>query len=614
MCVCVCFPITTSNKAHIYPDSGCKGSRLDHKEVMASNVGSLSGPGVAICALIHFYVHEEPQNEAGPLLTRLLTYTLRLIFQVDAPSSSLDEFVSLLEAFLRGILPSAEEVAAIRMIVSTVTATIEETTTFSGLHNYFTRIERLLLRDEMYDDVQNLTIVPAERQIDESSTFGHFLHRCLETYLSLEDDEFGKVVQQINGWIEGKADVTDGAKAYAEEEILHALRRGDYAAARAGLEGSFDRPPASMLGRSLPETLLRNAVFHVKTQAYETARASLEEALRLARGSNNVDSIAACDDLLRQIEFEERGMKSKPVLVRSKAPQSSAPVNVTHKRDFYRHIEDGTPLVQVLQAVDQHQIASHKTATNAAEGRSGDLLTYERDLMLADLWRKLGSTGNQEMMQIACSDDATSLSGWTAREQALSLALSRSASLSVAGRHAEALEALMDEKVLMSMELVTLHRWHAELMRTMHLASRQSGAHATVQAIERLRPEVVREVGGDVTALVLASDVDDVRRQPNEATFGRKVRLTTAESLMQKLCEARRLRRSARDASQSLLIAVEVMEESQQAHIFSLYRRAAVETAEGLLSLGQATRARGLLDEIMPQVRSRRFTVPLCIH
>lgn len=60
------------------------------------------------------------------------------------------------------------------------------------------------MREEMYDEVQNVTIKPPERQIDEASPFGHFLHRCLEIYFGLQDDEFAPLLADIDqNWVRG---------------------------------------------------------------------------------------------------------------------------------------------------------------------------------------------------------------------------------------------------------------------------------------------------------------------------------------------------------------------------------------------------------------------------
>lgn len=52
----------------------------------------ISGHDIAVCSLVHFYVTEAPLNEAGPLLTRLLVYTSRLIFEVSVPKSCFKAF------------------------------------------------------------------------------------------------------------------------------------------------------------------------------------------------------------------------------------------------------------------------------------------------------------------------------------------------------------------------------------------------------------------------------------------------------------------------------------------------------------------------------------------
>lgn len=64
-------------------------------------------------------------------------------------------------------------------------------------------MERLLLREEVYDELQDITIRAPDRQIDESSPFGRFLHKCLDTYFALEDDEFSPILLHLSKWISG---------------------------------------------------------------------------------------------------------------------------------------------------------------------------------------------------------------------------------------------------------------------------------------------------------------------------------------------------------------------------------------------------------------------------
>lgn len=555
----------------------------------------ITGMDVAICALIHFYVHQEPLNETGTLLTRLLSFTIRSILHVDSYAEDLTTFESQLRAYLQGDQGGEEETkVTIDSILHELTECIQEATSFSGIHNFFTRIERLLMREEMYDEIQNLTLPPAERQIDETySPFGYFIHRCLETYFALEDDETGKVVEKIQDWVSGNSIKLKGNLSLSsEEEVAIAMRKGDYATARAHLEGSFDRPPAAMLGRTLPETLLYNAVFHVKTKAYEAARDSLREALRLARGVNDTKVIAACDDLLRQIEFEE--LKGQ---YRSALDHAVTSPNIQHKRDAYQQIEDAHPFIEILHSVEELQRQTRRNITGLMEDGLNDPVLCEYDLMKSNLWQAIGSTKNAQVLQNVCQDEALTLTGWLEKEQRLSSTILASRMDMFSGKETRALSKLIDTKAIAMMDIDMLQKWHNEVLRVLYQAAKRSDARSTTEKIELLRPEVRGEIG----ELANAASQSSKNFRPNEASFGQIVRSSREEELMAQLAEARELRIQADDPSQSLSQSIKVIDESKRSHLFVLYRKAVLEASDSLLMLGQTSRAKQMLDEIMPR-------------
>jgi len=570
--------------------------------------GGLSGIEIAICALIHFYVQQEPLNETGPLLTRLLSFTIRLIFRVDAYASNLSTFNEQLHSYLKGKEDQNDDEnssKSVDAIIQAITDCIDEATTFAGLHTFFSRIERLLMREEMYDELQNMTIRPAERQIDESSPFGYFIHRCMETYLSLEDDEFGKVVEKIADWVQNDQGYARSAiplSLSSEEEVALAMRKGDYATARALLEGSFDRPPAAMLGRSLPETLLYNAVFHVKTKAYDTAKDSLREALRLARGVNDTRAIASCDDLLRQIEFEEREARprSKVRIMDSDMNIEGESKSIKHKRDAYQQIEDANPLLGVLHGIEDLQQQARRRITGLGDDGLDDPNVCEYDLLQSEVWLLVGSEGNAKAMQHINRDDSAALTSWTERENSLSHALSLAKGEAMNGKVTKALGILIDSELIKIMDINMLQTWHTEMLRILYQAAKRSGSEITATKIERLRPEL--KYGSGYAGQSQVSSQDKHANEPfrhNEASFGQKIRTSKEEDLSNLLFEAGQMRLISNEPSKALSISMQVIHETERSNLFTLYRRGMVEASESLLALGQIQQARDLLDEIM---------------
>ncbi|MCO5554359.1 hypothetical protein L7F22_007888 [Adiantum nelumboides] len=465
-------------------------------------------------------------------------------------------------------------------IIQAITDCIDEATTFAGLHTFFSRIERLLMREEMYDELQNMTIRPAERQIDESSPFGYFIHRCMETYLSLEDDEFGKVVEKIADWVQNDQGYARSAiplSLSSEEEVALAMRKGDYATARALLEGSFDRPPAAMLGRSLPETLLYNAVFHVKTKAYDTAKDSLREALRLARGVNDTRAIASCDDLLRQIEFEEREARprSKVRIMDSDMNIEGESKSIKHKRDAYQQIEDANPLLGVLHGIEDLQQQARRRITGLGDDGLDDPNVCEYDLLQSEVWLLKG-------------------------KNSLSHALSLAKGEAMNGKVTKALGILIDSELIKIMDINMLQTWHTEMLRILYQAAKRSGSEITATKIERLRPEL--KYGSGYAGQSQVSSQDKHANEPfrhNEASFGQKIRTSKEEDLSNLLFEAGQMRLISNEPSKALSISMQVIHETERSNLFTLYRRGMVEASESLLALGQIQQARDLLDEIM---------------
>lgn len=164
----------------------------------------------------------------------------------------------------------------------------------------FTQYAQLLMRDDLVMDDQSKSLKAPERQLDEASPMGSFLQTCTRAFLSLSDDDIEPLRERIEWWcVSGDAGTLLPTEEFRyldkDAHYARAIHRGDYSAARAMLEGSITQPPADSAGESLADMLYRNADFHLQMKAYEKARESLEECLRLARAANETDIIASCD-------------------------------------------------------------------------------------------------------------------------------------------------------------------------------------------------------------------------------------------------------------------------------------------------------------------------------
>ena len=525
------------------------------------------------------------------MLSCLLCYTTRMIFQVDAVSPSLDHFLQLLSAALR----AGGNANQVRGCIEQVESLLREHCSFSGLHNFFTKAERLLQTEEFYDEVHNVTIKPAERQIDEQSPFGQFLHLCTANYLGLEDDEFAKVVETFQRWIDG-GDRGNGAvtvgEAGDEGRLSLALKKGDYSLARAELEGFFDRSPLDSMNRSLQETLLKNAIFHYQTKAYESARASLEESLRLSRGVNDLACVSACDRLLQRIKYEEGSSEGQTTTSPSFSLQDLWQVE--------RSMDAGEPLIPILTGLaDLLHLSQSKT--NAADPDQAICAEEFADCCLwqARSWTRLGVATNRTACLAATLQERRWMEPVVREKLDLLVASVQSEALADKGRYDSALCSLFHPDWLYSLSMPSYTLWQAQVWRVLYKAASKAGSTATMDSIKAVRPEVVREVEGQ-------TDEAWVERptlaEPNEASFDRQDRVTRVEELLGQLNEARLLREKSGESSLALTMAANVMRWTDDAHLFQLHRQASLECAESLVGLGNATKAREMIEQFMPQL------------
>jgi hypothetical protein len=574
---------------------------------------------IAICSLIHFYVHGDPLNRSGELLNRLITHTTRLIFLVDARPTTFTDFLKSLQACLQGTrneeeLNDVDE--DIRSIVKIVASSLSNLASFSGLHAFFARTERLLLREEMFDEMQNMTINPAERQIDDSSPFGVHLQFCLESYLALEDDGFARLVRGLDRWlrmgvlgevVEDEENVFDVSP---EEEVEQALRQGDYSTARSGLEGSFDRAPLATMNRSLPATLLHTARFHLSTYALDAAKTALHEALKLARGTNDVQCIAACDELLQEIKYEVDKGKTKP----SYRPSSSG--RYKNLREAVNDKERGLPLLSLVGSLEQFQSARFNTIKSETplqylEGPS-DSVCVRQELLLSGLWSSVGCPRLARTLLDYSEDEAALAVGWQSRQNYLEITLKRAELLSLSSQFEHALALLVDSDLLCNLDVNMLQQWHGEILRTLYRSALASGATEAMLQIARLRPEVKREIGC-LSDRATKSLNGHKKTLPNEASFMRSKHANYEQSLRLRLHQARELREAANDGINALLMASGVMNEAEQADLLTVYREAVYEVAEANFSIGQHEHGRYLLEGIMLQV-SCQLSLRIVLH
>jgi len=562
----------------------------------------IKGHGVAICALIYFYVREDSLNETGPMLSRLLTFTTRLIFQVDAPSPDLDHFLSLLLASLKPEGSSDNDGVA-TFWTQRVENLIRESSSFSGLHNFFTKVERLLMTEELYDEINNITIKPAERQIDEQSPFGHYLQRCLDNYLSLEDDEFAKVVGYVQNWVAcgeqmlSRSSSSRNCDCRGGSTSSSALRKGDYSLARAELEGFFDRSPLDSTKYSLQETLLRNAMFHYRTKAYESSRASLDEALRLSRGVNDLLCISLCDNLLRRINYEEdTGVRHQHVLG---LPRSQPLFSLQDLWQVQREVDLGNPLLSVLLGVGELLYQGK----GKSKGVDIDVIISSEEfaeccMCLAKTWANMGIEDNSSTCLQVCIEEGKLLDPTIFERLDLPVAIVQSQVLVGKGKFDEALSVLFNLPLMQIFSMDSFQVWQAEVWKLLYRAALQADSSMTLDAIKAVRPEVIKEVEGSIE--MVWQDTPTLM-EPNEASFDRRDKTTLTQQLLGKLKEAQTLRQEGREFSVSLTIATQVMRRAEDADLFALYRQAVLECAESLLALGNATRARQVMEGVMPQ-------------
>jgi tetratricopeptide (TPR) repeat protein len=567
---------------------------------------ALGGQQVAVCALIYFFVHEEPLNEAGPMLSRLLSYITRLILQVDASSPNLQHFLDLLSTAMKSNdrLEVTDEITEIEARTIKIDALIQESSSFPGLHSFFTKVERLLMTEELYDEIRNVTIKPADRLIDEQSPFGHYIQNCLDHYLGLEDDEFAFVVRSVHKWVAGEeapADAMGETGESSDHAVASALRKGDYSLARAELEGFFDRSPLDWTTQSLQDTLFKNATFHYQTKAYESARSSLGEALRLSRGVNDLACISACDALLQRIDDEEDGEDWTPS---SKTPLGTPRFTLQNLWQVQREVDRGRPLLPVLSSLGDllRQSSTKATASEPEQVISSEEFA-ECCLSQARVWREAGIGSSASAFLDSSIDESARLNSTLSAKLQLPIASLQSEALTESGKINEALAIFFAPSLLQSLGMTSFTDWQAKVWKILYTSALQDGAVSTMRAIEAMRPEVVKEVEGKVEKVWSR---DEPMEEPNEASFGRSDKITLSQQLHGHLKEARILREDGNESATSLTMVSQVMRKAEDSNLFCLYRRATMECCESLLALGNASRAKEVLEDVMPQLLVER--------
>lgn len=338
--------------------------------------------------------------------------------------------------------------------------------------------------------------------VERRSYLALFLRRARLAYeMQLHEERLG-LTEVCAAWRDGAPNALldeweCSSQARSYRSWRHAARTGDYATQEREIHAFFDLTFPGCDQELHQHALLNLAQFYTANGGYASARATLQEAIRLAHTVGDMECMRACDGLLEQLAFLDERADSADAWLLTRIPTSdvltcsafSALVFWKAERERQR----GRPLLHVVQNIaDSIWAPRRPDAPPDAPGTAWEPRpSIERSAacpsaVLARTWLQLGAPAQAEAY--AAHVDRLGLRmpyGWA--NLALEAVMVRAIADSERGAYAQATERLVAPSTLQLIDSLEQYAaWLPGVWRIIWLRARRQRNAATLRSIEEL--------------------------------------------------------------------------------------------------------------------------------
>lgn len=338
--------------------------------------------------------------------------------------------------------------------------------------------------------------------VERRSYLALFLRRARLAYeMQLHEERLG-LSEVCAAWRDGAPNALldeweCSSQARSYRGWRRAARTGDYATQEREIHAFFDLTFPGCDQVLHQHALLNLAQFYAASGGYAAARATLQEAIRLAHTVGDMECMRACDGLLEQLAFlDERADSADAWLLTRISTSDELTCSAFSALVFWkaeRERQRGRPLLDVVQNIaDSIWAPRRPDAPPGAPGTAWEPRpSIERSAacpsaVLARAWLQLGAPAHAEAY--AAHVDRLGMRmpfGWASL--ALETALVRAFADAERGAYAEAMERLVAPSTLQLVDSLEQYAtWLPGVWRIVWLRARRQRNSATLRSLEQV--------------------------------------------------------------------------------------------------------------------------------
>ncbi|ORX36306.1 anaphase-promoting complex subunit 5-domain-containing protein [Kockovaella imperatae] len=480
------------------------------------------------------------------------------------------------------------------------------------------------------DDEEDLTELP--EPIERRSPFGLFLRGILLTLRKLSFDETSQLSVQVGAWCgvapgpsrtsshlwslnrRAAMEETSDKRSNTMQEFQNATENGDYAKALTSLRRFYDYqfPAAGNKGQH-QHALLNLATFHYSQGGISSAKAAIDEAIRVARAENDKPCLRQCMSLRYRLQAETNSAAflpdESPRIYQQPLAEGKLQTPATPFVDLWsiKTALDMAEPVHVAMRRIHLTLARHEDLMAKSEGkREGKQgIKPYRPFPLAPwhatqagLWSMIGCHDLAELHEDLAIKDAAGDA-----DTRLTVLLSRAERAASSGRCIDALGILLDFDSLDHMSLAMYHRWARKVWSTLELWVSLSGDVEAMDLLVALKPpdELSVRLGPGANTRELGQSLE-LSGMSDPSLRGVPL---AHEEVQASLLKARKLKNADFPPHVLLPHVLSAVHLSAELGLWPLYRKGIVQLAEVLLCIegqGMAARAMEEVEAIWEQI------------
>ncbi|KAK8861418.1 hypothetical protein IAR55_002237 [Kwoniella newhampshirensis] len=503
---------------------------------------------------------------------------------------------------------------------------------------FLDRLEKEL-RDRLnHSDDDEPTELP--EPIERHSPLGVFSRNLLNTLRKLSFDETGHLAREVARWcgidlagpskpvtmwsLDRKSGMEDSLdkRIKAMQDYQAANASGDHSNALASLRRFYDYQFPSAGRGQHQHALLSIASFHYSTGGLESARAAVDEAIRVARTAGDKVCLQHCLSLSQRLETETKSVAFSSTetirvhqgqIPRTRLANASTPMDELWS--VKAALDMGEPVHVAFRRIHSalgkdlqvEQSTGDQENRGAKQWRTGQKLD-----MAAWHATQAGLWGMLELHEELAFDDLTP---WD--DGKMTVTLAQAQRKADQADYDGALATLLDKTALQGMSIAAYHRWARllwgilERRATMNDESECLAYLSAVQAPKatstssRLGPGGPSRENGHPPSMELPSMSDfDASRSASRGHISRQITLVQ-EEIRSSLRKATKLQSSSSPPHTILPHVLSAVQLSSELGLWGLYRFGVVVLCEVLLSMegmGMATKVIREIEQVWEQI------------